>query len=80
MTAARAYKDVIASVTAGLEAGADRNAHRVAELRRSVDELHKQMWEAGEPRRGAVRGDAARRGAEPAPAPDGRLRTSRPGR
>ncbi len=48
MTAARAYKDVIASVTAGLEAGADRNAERVAELRRSVESLHKELREASD--------------------------------
>jgi hypothetical protein len=48
VTAAREYKDVIARVTAGLDAQSERNAERVAELRRLVDERSRVLDEAGD--------------------------------
>jgi hypothetical protein len=48
MTAAREYKDVIAAVTAGLDAESERNTQRVAELRRIVDERSRLLDEAAD--------------------------------
>jgi hypothetical protein len=48
MTAAREYKDVIAAVTAGLDAASERNTQRVAELRRIVDERNRLLDEAAD--------------------------------
>ena len=48
MTAARDYKDVIAAVTKGLDAEAERNAERVAELRRLVGERARLLDEAAD--------------------------------
>lgn len=46
MTAARRYKDVIAAVTGGLDAAADRNTARVEELKEQVPALHRQLTDA----------------------------------
>ena len=43
MTAARDYKDVIAAVSAGLDDRSERNAERVAVLRRLVDERGREL-------------------------------------
>lgn len=48
MSAARDYRDVIDSVTAGLDAESRRNAERVAELRRLVDERSRVLDAAAE--------------------------------
>ncbi len=48
MTAARDYRDVIAAVSAGLDAQSERNAERVAELRRLVDERGRLLDEAAD--------------------------------
>jgi hypothetical protein len=48
MSAAREYKDVIAEVTAGLDSESERNAERVAELRRIVDERSRLLDEAAD--------------------------------
>ena len=43
MSAARAYKDVIAAVTAGLDAQAGHNTERMEELRRALPELDRRL-------------------------------------
>lgn len=48
MSAARQYNEVIRSVTTGLDARSERNAERVAELRRLVDERGRLLDEAAD--------------------------------
>lgn len=47
-TAASAYKKVIAGITAGMDAEADRNADRVRELRVRVAELGRELVAAAD--------------------------------
>ncbi len=48
MSAARDYKRVIRSVTGGLDAQSERNAERVADLRRIVDERGRLLDDAAD--------------------------------
>jgi hypothetical protein len=48
VTAARAYKDVIAGITAGMDAEAERGKERVQELRSTTVELGRQLVRAAD--------------------------------